>query len=84
MRAPKAQLYGAQPPVRAPKAQSYGTRHSLHDRAGTFASTIIKLKSRPSFFWLSGSPLWMQGSASNLIQMKHPSSGNTKFGFKRS
>ena len=31
---------GAQPPVRAPKARSYGTGHSLHDRAGTFASLL--------------------------------------------
>ena len=44
----------------------------------------IKLKSRPSaVFWSTGSLLWMQGSASNLIEMKRPSSGNTKFVFKR-
>ena len=41
MRAPKAQSYGAQPPVRALKVQSYGTRQSLHDRAGTLASIYI-------------------------------------------
>ena len=41
MREPKARLYGAQPLVRVPKMQSYGTSHSLHDRAGTFASTYI-------------------------------------------
>ena len=49
----------------------------------------IKLKSRPSVrppavFWSNGSPPWMQGSASKVIQMKRPSSGNTKCVFKRS
>ena len=41
-RVPKAQLHGAQPLVRSLKAQSYGTHPSLHNRAGTFASAIIK------------------------------------------
>ena len=43
----------------------------------------IKLKSRPSvrIFWSSGSSPWMQGSMSNLLKMKRPSSGNTKFVF---
>ena len=37
---------------------------------------------RPSaFFWSSGSSPWMQGSMSNLLEMKRPSSGNTKFVF---
>ena len=44
MRAPKAQSYGAQLLVRALKARSYGTRPSLHDRAGTFASSVINAK----------------------------------------
>ena len=39
MRAPKAQSYGPQPLVRALKARSYGTHPSLHDWAGTFASS---------------------------------------------
>ena len=30
------------PHVRVPKAQSYVTRQSLHDRAGTFASKLLK------------------------------------------
>ena len=47
MRVPKARAYGAQPLMRAPKAQSYGTRHSLHDRAVTFASLLYKAE-KPS------------------------------------
>ena len=41
MKAPKAQLYGAQPVLRVPKARPHGTHHSLHDRAGTFASKLL-------------------------------------------
>ena len=41
MKAPKAQLYGAQPVLRGPKARSHGTHHSLHDRAGTFANKLL-------------------------------------------
>ena len=37
MRALKARLYGAQPPVRA---RLYGTSPNLHYRVGTFASGI--------------------------------------------
>ena len=44
MRALKAQSYGAQLLVRAPKARLYGTRPSLHDRVGTFASSVINAK----------------------------------------
>ena len=40
MRVLKAQSYGIELPMRASKAQSYGTHPSLHDRAGTFASTV--------------------------------------------
>ena len=45
MRAPKAQSYGKESPMRAPKARFlvrlYGTHPSLHDGAGTFASYNI-------------------------------------------
>ena len=40
----RVRSYGVQPPMRAPKARSYGTCPSLHERAGTFASFIIKPK----------------------------------------
>ena len=49
MRAPKARSYGAQLPARALKARSYVTCPSLHDRAGTFASVIIKLQNHNEY-----------------------------------